>query len=222
MVTTAQGAARLHVDAAVGRPKVLLVLGHGAGGGVEARDLVALAVGLPPRGVTVVRVEQPWRVAGRRIAPAPTTLDAAWLRSVEAATRLEPAAPLVVGGRSAGARVACRCSDATAATAVLALAFPLHPPGRPRCSRADELAVDLPLLLVQGERDPFGGPAEFPPVNQVSIPAADHSFAVPRRGPITQAEVATLLVEAVAGWLSSMPGFGPRESSRRPSVLPPA
>ena len=158
-VDTPVGVARLHVDES-STPTARLLLGHGAGGGVEAPDLSALAARLPAIGVDVWRVEQPWHVAGRRVAPAARTLDTAW-RAV--AAQLPREQPLVAGGRSAGARVACRQADEVGAVAVVALAFPLHPPGRPERSRADELAmVGVPMLVVQGERDAFGRPEEIP------------------------------------------------------------
>jgi predicted alpha/beta-hydrolase family hydrolase len=154
--------------------------------------------------VTVALVEQPWRVAGRKLAPAPKTLDAAW-RAVWPALA-EPGHPVVAGGRSAGARVACRTAADLGAAAVLALAFPLHPPGRPDRSRAGELgqaASAAPLLVVQGGRDPFGRPAEFPAAHRpVEIPHADHSFAVPKSAPLTQPQALTLLTDTVAAWLA--------------------
>ncbi|GAA3866053.1 hypothetical protein GCM10022227_24320 [Streptomyces sedi] len=182
----------------------VLALGHGAGGGIEARDLAALAAVLPAHGVSVALVEQPWRVAGRKLAPAPRTLDTAW-RAVAPALA-EPGLPLVVGGRSAGARVACRTALETGARGVLALAFPLHPPGRPERSRADELRLGkLPLLVVQGGRDPFGRPAEFPEeVRPVEVPEADHSFAVPKRAALGQEAALTMLTDAVADWLAAV------------------
>ncbi len=217
LVRTPRGRARLHVHLAPMSTRALLVLGHGAGGGVDAPDLAALARWLPARGVSVVRVEQPWKVAGRRVASPPTWLDEAWVPAVSAARRLCPEVPVVVGGRSAGARVACRCARATGARGVLALAFPLHPPQRPERSRAGELEVHLPLLVVQGERDALGTPAELRAAlspsggsgrgsrsELVAIPAADHGFGVPRRGPITPAEVDSLIVEAVVGWIAAV------------------
>jgi predicted alpha/beta-hydrolase family hydrolase len=200
-VPTPVGEARVHVTRAA-RPRLTLVLGHGAGGGIEAPDLVALARGLPGRGVTVARVEQPWRVAGRKVATPPPTLDAAWAAVLSA---LEIQGPLVVGGRSAGARVACRTASATGAVGVVALAFPLHPPGRPDRSRLAELrSASVPTLVVQGDRDPFGGPAEFPadPGYEVrAVPFADHSLRVPRSAPLTQAEASELVVGRVSAWL---------------------
>ena len=139
-----------------------LVLGHGAGGGAEALDLAALATEAADAGWLVHRVDQPWRVAGQRIAPAPPRLDEAW-GAVLDRLRLTDRLPgrLVLGGRSAGARVACRTSAAEGAAGVLALAFPLHPPGRPEKSRAPELTgVGVPIVVVQGETDAFGRPED--------------------------------------------------------------
>jgi predicted alpha/beta-hydrolase family hydrolase len=161
-VATPLGPARVHPDEPDGDPRGTLVLGHGAGGGIGSADLAALAAGAAAAGWRVLRVEQPWRVAGRRIAPAPVRLDEGWA-AVLAALRQDGrlAGLLVLGGRSAGARVACRSAAAQGAAAVLALAFPLHPPGRPEKSRAAELkGVDVPLLVVQGETDAFGRPDE--------------------------------------------------------------
>ena len=174
-VETTRGTARLHADDAV-TPRRLLVLGHGAGGGVAAADLIALAEALPASGTSVWRVEQPWKVAGRRVAPAPSILDDAWLQVLALAP---DGLPLYVGGRSAGARVACRTAGVLGARAVVALAFPLHPPGRPEKSRAAELAaVDVPTLVVQGRSDPFGGPDEIPsaPYRRVVAVGGDHSL----------------------------------------------
>ena len=193
-VRTPHGVARLHTSRAR-RPVATLVLGHGAGGGVESRDLEALARGLPVSGVTVVRVEQPWRVAGRRVAPAPAVLDECFVAAVD---QLRARTPMVVGGRSAGARSACRTAGHLGASGVLALAFPLHPPGRPEKSRAAELlAVDVPMLVVQGERDTMGVPEEFPEHLQMTVlPDADHGLKVPARAELSQADALSILVEA--------------------------
>ncbi|RZS87141.1 hypothetical protein EV189_2564 [Motilibacter rhizosphaerae] len=159
-VPTPLGPARAHVHDAAGPPRATLVLGHGAGRGSDTPDLLDLARALPPRGIRVVRVDQPWVVAGGRVAPAPPRLDAAWLAAVPA---LPLAGALLLGGRSAGARVACRTARQLGAAGVLALAFPLHPPGRPERSRAEELTgAGVPVLVVQGERDAFGRPEELP------------------------------------------------------------
>ncbi|MFI8367245.1 alpha/beta family hydrolase [Streptomyces sp. NPDC085466] len=184
----------------------VLALGHGAGGGIEARDLAALAAALPARGVTVALVEQPWRVAGKKVAPAPKTLDTGW-RGLWPALAA-PGLPVVAGGRSAGARVACRTGAELGAVAVLALSFPLHPPGKPERSRAGELlSTELPTLVVQGGNDPFGKPAEFPPgggYELVEVPYADHGFAVPKRAPVEQDEAVGRIVEGVADWLAAL------------------
>ena len=193
-VATPYGDARLHTDRSR-HPVATLLLGHGAGGGPEAPDLVALGRELPREGITVIRLEQPWRVAGKRIAPAPAVLDACL---VAVADRLRPRTPLVLGGRSAGARSAARAAHHLGASGVLALSFPLHPPGRPEKSRLEELtSVRVPTLVVQGEVDAFGRPEEFPPAQPlVVVPAADHALKVPKRAPLTQEDVLGIVVEA--------------------------
>lgn len=162
-VDTPHGPARVHLHpAADGR--AALVLGHGAAGGVGARDLVVVTEAALAEGVSVALVEQPYRVAGRRSSPPAAQLDAAWTAVVEHLVADElRGLPLVVGGRSAGARVACRTAEATGAVGVLCLAFPLQPPrrasGDESPSRLPELdAVKVPTLVVQGERDRFGMP----------------------------------------------------------------
>jgi predicted alpha/beta-hydrolase family hydrolase len=182
-IATPVGEARVDVRPAEGRRRATLVLGHGAGGGIGAADLVALADGLPPHGIEVVRVEQPWVGAGRRVAAPPPTLDLAWLAVLE---QLAVTGPLLVGGRSAGARVACRTAAAVGAAGVLALSFPLHPPGRPEKSRLPELdlpsAAGLPTLVLQGTRDSFGGASDIPAAAGrlvVPVDGGDHSLRVP-------------------------------------------
>jgi predicted alpha/beta-hydrolase family hydrolase len=171
-IDTPHGQANAHLHAA-DEPTAALVLGHGAAGGVGSRDLVAVKEVARSEGVSVALVEQPYRVAGRR-SPAPANqLDAAWTSVIE---QLALGVPLIAGGRSSGARVACRTAAATGATAVLCLAFPVHPPGRPEKSRLDELdAVEVPTLVVQGERDPFGMPPSAPNRTVVPIPGT-HSL----------------------------------------------
>lgn len=159
-VDTPSGLARAHLTD--GGSRATLVLGHGAGGGIESVDLVEVTAEAAAAGWRVVRVEQPWRVAGKRIAAAPPKLDEAWT-AVLARLRSDGVltGPLVLGGRSAGARVACRTAAAQGAAGVLALAFPLHPPGRPEKSRAPELVgVSVPICVVQGETDAFGRPED--------------------------------------------------------------
>ena len=182
-----------------GTPTGLLVLGHGAGGSIDAPDLRAVTSAALDAGIAVGRVRQPYLVAGRR-APAPAAqLDIAWTAVVEHLRALldaqRPGLRVLVGGRSSGARVACRTADATGAVGILALAFPLHPPGHPEKSRAPELEVRVPLLVLQGARDPFGRPDQFPAGVAVhEVAGADHRLA----GPSLAAAVSVAV-----GWLSA-------------------
>jgi predicted alpha/beta-hydrolase family hydrolase len=179
-VDTPHGRAHVHMHP-VEDARAALVLGHGAAGGVGSGDLVATTEVANSEGLTVALVEQPYRVAGRR-SPAPARqLDAAWTAVVEQlqAGELE-GLPLIVGGRSLGARVACRSAEAAGAVGVLCLAFPLEPPQRagagPRKSRLDELdQVSVPTLVVQGERDPFGMPPATAQRTVAKVPG-DHSL----------------------------------------------
>jgi uncharacterized protein len=192
-VDTPHGVARIHLHE-VEHPRAAIVLGHGAAGGVGAPDLVTARDAAHAEDVSVALVEQPYRVAGRR-SPAPAHhLDAAWTAVLEQ-VRGEALAgsALVVGGRSSGARVACRTAEATGASAVLCLAFPLRPPrrtGPPAASRLPELdAVTVPTLVVQGERDPFGIPTDSP-TRTVALVAGDHSL-----------RAAAAVADAVRAWL---------------------
>jgi uncharacterized protein len=197
-IETPHGPARVHLRPAADR-RAALMLGHGAGGGVTSRDLVTAADVAGAEGVSVALVEQPYRVAGRR-SPAPARqLDAAWT-AVAARLRAEELAglPLVAGGRSMGARVACRTAEAVGAVAVLCLAFPLEPlrrsSGGTAQSRLPELeAVAVPTLVVQGERDPFGMPPPGPGREVVQV-AGDHSL---------RADL-DAVAEAVRAWLASV------------------
>jgi predicted alpha/beta-hydrolase family hydrolase len=197
-IETPHGAARAHVER-VAETRGALVLGHGAGGGVGARDLVASVEAARAAGLATALVEQPYRVAGRR-SPAPARqLDAAWLAVVDHLRSAGLAhGVLVVGGRSSGARVACRTATATGADAVLCLAFPLRPPARrgkpPAPSRLPELdAVTLPTLVVQGTNDRFGVPPDGPN-RAVAIVRGDHAL---RSDP-------DAVRDAVATWLSGV------------------
>ena len=201
-VETPRGTARLEQHRAK-RPWLTLALTHGAGGGIDAADLQLLARRLPRHGINVALVEQPWRVDGKRVASPPPWLDDGFRAVVSS---LRPRTPLVVGGRSAGARVGCRTGRGLGAVGVVALSFPLHPPGRPERSRAPELAAGgLPVLVLQGAQDPFGAPAEFPagPV-VVPVPDADHSLRVPKRSPTSERDVQVLLVESVIDWVRTL------------------
>ena len=199
MVKTPKGEARVVLRRAK-RPLATLVLTHGAGGGIDAPDLVRLARTLPQQDISVNLVEMPWRVAGKKLAPAPSVIDECFVAVLDT---LRMRSPLVVGGRSAGARSACRIARDAGARGVLALSFPLHPPGAPEKSRLHELQrARVPTLVVQGERDPFGTPAEFPEGTElVVVPAADHSLKVPARAPLTQADALSIVLEATLEWV---------------------
>lgn len=195
-VDTPHGVARAHVRSARDA-RGTLVLGHGAGGDIAALDLQTAADVALPLGISVALVEQPYRVAGRR-SPAPARqLDEAWVAVVERLRAQEPTTgPLVTGGRSSGARVACRTAVATHAAGVLCLAFPLQPParaGRPQSpTRLPELdAVPVPVLVVQGEHDRFGIPAPGPG-RTVTVVRGDHAL----RSDLPA------LAAAVSAWLS--------------------
>ena len=190
---TPHGPARVHLDR-VARAWAGLVLGHGAGGGVGAPDLVAATKAAKAEGLSVALVEQPYRVAGRR-SPAPARqLDAAWVEVVEQLKQKElRGLPLIVGGRSSGARVACRTSTLTSAVGVVCLAFPLRPPGRD-ADRLDELeAVSVPTLVVQGSNDPFGMP-----------PAGENRSVVEVAGDHGLKSDIPAVTAALAAWLETM------------------
>jgi predicted alpha/beta-hydrolase family hydrolase len=191
---TPHGPARVHLHP-VDAPQAALVLGHGAGGGVAARDLVAATRAANAADVTVALVEQPYRVAGRRSPPRAPVLDAAWTAVVEQlADGPLRDLPLITGGRSSGARVACRTAGATGAIAVLCLAFPLVTPSG--ASRQDELdGAGVPVLVVQGASDRFGLP-EPSATRTVVIVRGDHGL---------RSDVAGV-TDAVAGWLSTLLG----------------
>lgn len=185
-VDTPQGPGRLFVDLAE-QPSSILVLGHGAGGGIGAVDLELLTQNLPAIGTSVVRFEQPWRTAGRKVGAPPPKLDEAWCAALDWLAAQEWAQhQLLVGGRSAGARVACRTASHTKPAAIVCLAFPLHLPGRPDKSRVAELlAPEVPRLVLQGTKDTFGTPEEIraaigkaPGISVVELPGADHGFRI--------------------------------------------
>jgi len=192
---TPHGPARVHLHRAV-RARGALVLGHGAGGGIAAPDLLAATDAALAERVTVALVEQPYRVAGRR-SPAPARqLDAAWIAVVQQLRASELCLPLLVGGRSSGARVACRTAAEVGAAGVLCLAFPLRPPARlgaaERPSRLPELeAVTVPILIVQGVNDRFGMPTAAPGREVVQV-RGDHSLRSDRAA----------VAEAVRAWLA--------------------
>ena len=204
-VLTRHGTARWYVDEPAGRAVGDFAMGHGAGGGVSSPDVVMLAATMVAAGFRVGRLEQPWRVSGRRIAAQPAQLDEAWCDAMP--RFVSGSMPLLVGGRSAGARVACRTAVELGATGVVALAFPLHPPGKPDRSRMIEIPSSIPVLAIQGDRDVFGtadevveAAAGLPRLTVLAVTGADHSLRVRWRGPITQGEADEILAIAARRW----------------------
>jgi uncharacterized protein len=202
-ISTPVGPAVVELDSAAGARR-LLVLGHGAGGSIEAPDLLAVRAACLAAGISVARVIQPYRVAGKKATPPTGTLDQAWRAVIASLGRRKVTAGLdfVYGGRSSGARVACRSAadEATVprAVAVVALAFPLHPPGRPDRSRLPELAgVEVPVLVVQGVNDAFGMPPPAPGRRVEQVPG-DHAL---KRG-------TAAIGELVAGWIGALDPAG--------------
>jgi uncharacterized protein len=198
-IETPRGLGRVHLHE-VKSPRGALVLMHGAGGGVEAPDLVAAREAAVSERFTVALVEQPYRVAGRRSPPPAGHLDEAWTAIVEKLREGQRiGTPLIVGGRSMGGRVACRTAEALGAAAVLCLAFPLEPPGRKQPqNRLPELdAVQVPTLVVQGESDPFGMPPPGPNRTVAKVPGNHALKADP-----------DAVFEAVRAWLAKLGGQG--------------
>ena len=206
LVETAEGYARTTTSPPTEPGRGTLVLGHGAGGLRWTKDVLAVRDAAVAAGWTVVLVDQPWRVAGRRLGPAPATLDRAWRAVLDSVRGSGEERRLVVGGRSAGARVACRTAAAVGADAVVALSFPLHPPGRPERSRAGELALPgaagIPVHVIQGRTDPFGGPDEvaeaLPAGSTVDAVTGTHSLGASATR-VAALVVARLTTPAVAG-----------------------
>jgi predicted alpha/beta-hydrolase family hydrolase len=191
-VDTPHGPARVHLHPAGGDPVAALVLGHGANGQVGSPDLKKATEVANAHAISVALVEQPYSVAGRRAPAPPRQLDAAWIAVIEHLGTGDLAGlPLIAGGRSMGARVACRTAAAVEAVAVLCLAFPVHPPGRPEKSRLEELdAVEVPTLVVQGAKDSFGMPPPGPG-REVVVVDGDHGLKKDLDG----------VGDAISGWL---------------------
>jgi hypothetical protein len=205
-IMTSEGTARAEMawppgDGSQARaPEFLLVLTHGSAGGPRSADLLAVRDAVLPLGAAVALVTQPYRVKGRRAPGPPGRQDAAWIEIIDAVRAAAgPGLPLIQGGRSNGARVACRTATATGARAVLALAFPLHPPGHPEKSRAGELSGAGPdILVINGSRDPFGIPDQAARTRVVVLDGETHALS---RNPG--------LVGVTAGaWLAGLPGLG--------------
>ncbi len=201
-IVTGSGPARVELDE-TGNPGFLFALTHGAGGGVDSRDLLAARQAGLGLGGAVGRVLQPYRVRGSRAPGAPDRQDAAWLEIIER---------LVQGGRSNGARVACRTAQMAGARAVVALAFPLHPPGRPERSRAAELrAAGTDVLVINGASDPFGIPARADASRVVVLPDETHALTKhPEK-----------VGQAVTAWLGEVLGIASGRAARPPTVLAP-
>ena len=194
-VVTGSGPARVELDQPAG-PAFLFVLTHGSGGGVDSPDLLAAREAGLQAGGAVARVIQPYLVRGARAPGSPDRQDASWLEVIEALRPGFPALPLVQGGRSNGARLACRTATAAGARAVVALAFPLHPPGRPGRSRAAELRqAGVPVLVVNGDRDPFGVPDRTDASRVVVLPGETHALS--RRPEVIRQVVETWLREVL-------------------------
>jgi uncharacterized protein len=193
-IMTGSGEARVDLDGPK-KPAFWLALTHGAGGGVDSADVLAAAQAAATLGGAVARVLQPYRVRGARAPGSPDRQDAAWLDVVAQIRARFPGIPMVQGGRSNGARVACRTARAAGALAVVALAFPLHPPGRPERSRAAELRdAGVPVLVVNGDRDPFGVPDAADASRVVVLPGQTHALSGQRE----------LIRQAVETWLSEV------------------
>ncbi|GAA2274997.1 hypothetical protein GCM10010149_16950 [Nonomuraea roseoviolacea subsp. roseoviolacea] len=190
---TPRGRALVQVEEAE-RPRLLLVLTHGSAGGVDAPDLLAVRDAALAAGASVARVTQPFRLAGARAPGSAERQDEAWRAVLAELRSAVPDLPLVQGGRSNGARVACRTAKDVGAAAVVALAFPLHPPGKPERSRADELrGAGVDVLVVNGDRDPFGVPDAADAARLVVLPGEGHDL---KKDPARVGEV-------VAGWVMS-------------------
>jgi uncharacterized protein len=203
-IATPAGEAAVNLDLA-GEAGTLLVIGHGAGGSVDSPDLVAVRDACLAAGISVARVTQPYRLAGKKAPPAAVTLDEAWRAVIASLRRRKATAGLnfVYAGRSSGARVACRAAADPALRrppiGVLTLAFPVHPPGKPEKSRLDELAaVPMPVLVVQGDQDPFGMPEPAPGRLVRPVPG-DHSLK----------RSAGLVGELAAAWLLQLTAARP-------------
>jgi predicted alpha/beta-hydrolase family hydrolase len=195
-IVTGSGPARVELDEP-GNPRFLLVLTHGAGGGVDSKDLLAAREAGLDLGGAVARVLQPYVVRGARAPGSPERQDAAWLEVIKELQRRRAPVALVQGGRSNGARLACRTARLAGARAVVALAFPLHPPGRPERSRAAELrAAGTDVLVINGASDPFGVPGRADASRVVVLPGETHALSKhPEK-----------VAEAVMAWLGEVLG----------------
>jgi predicted alpha/beta-hydrolase family hydrolase len=194
---TSSGPARVTLERPAGEPRFLAVLTHGAGGAPDTADVLAAAAAARARGAATALVTQPYRVGGGRAPGSAVRQDAAWADIVAALNA--DGLPLIQGGRSNGARVACRTARQLGAVGVIALAFPLHPPGRPDKSRDGELRdAGTRVLVVNGDRDPFGVPEPDDVTSVVVLPGETHALS----------KKPSAIGDAVAGWLGTLPGLG--------------
>ena len=204
-IMTGAGPADVVVEPPARRARFLLVLTHGAGGSPDTPDVLAVRDAARGLGAVTALVTQPYRVRGARAPGSAAKQDAAWTEIVAALNT--DGLPLVQGGRSNGARVACRTARQVHAIGVIALAFPLHPPGRPDASRDGELrAAGTNVLVLNGDRDPFGIPEPGDATRVVVLPGETHALS---RNP-------PAIGEAVAGWLGTLPGLGRRRKAAAP------
>lgn len=195
-IMTTSGPARVALARPSGEPRFLAVLTHGAGGAPDTADVLAAAAAARARGAVTALVTQPYRVRGGRAPGSAARQDAAWAQIVE--TLNATGLPVVAGGRSNGARVACRTARQVGAVGVIALAFPLHPPGQPEKSRDGELrAAGTRVLVINGDRDPFGVPEPDDVTNVVVLPGETHALS----------KKPSAIGDAVAGWLGTLPGL---------------
>lgn len=199
---TPRGPARVAVDRPSCQTNGTALVFHGAGGDMNATVLLAVRDALLGTGWAVARLDQPYRVAGRRApTPAPQLDEVASLVADEVRE-----GPLLLVGKSSGARVACRIARAAGGEGVVALGFPLHPPGRPERSRTEELrGAGVPVLVLQGGRDTFGSPDDVravnaPGVQVVEIAGGDHSFRARRADGRTTADCVAEVARRAAGW----------------------
>ena len=200
LIDTEYGPASVELDGGQQeQPRFLMVLTHGAGGGVDSADLLAARDAAAEAGGVVARVLQPYRVRGARAPGSAIRQDAAWLQIITRLRQESGGLPLVQGGRSNGARVACRTAQAAGAMGVLALAFPLHPPGKPEQSRLAELrGAGTSVLVINGSRDPFGIPGSEKDAKVVVLAGETHALS----------GGAALITEEVGGWLRGLLGGG--------------
>ncbi len=198
-IMTSAGPARVVIEKPARRPAFLAVLTHGAGGTPDTPDVLAVRAAALALGAVAALVTQPYRVRGARAPGSAARQDAAWAEIVAALN--DTGLPLIQGGRSNGARVACRTARRTRAKGVIALAFPLHPPGQPGKSRDAELRdAGTSVLVLNGDRDPFGVPEPDDATRVVVLPGETHALS---KNPVA-------ICEAVAGWLGTVPGLDRR------------